>query len=135
MAEIHHANLRLRASKGRAANGNVIPLKSFSAACRNSNFLQNNSPQSGAIGFNWRNRRYWSEISVLSISENQHISLRHRRCSYIVTSMEDIERTRMANSSISRQNVSNNFQSLNILLHDVVILDPISYAQDLVLLS
>ena len=63
------------------------------------------------------------------------ISLRHRRCSYIVTSMEDIERTRMAISSISRQNVSNNFQSLNILLHDVVILDPISYAQDLVLLS
>ena len=72
---------------------------------------------------------------MLSISENQHISLRHRRCSYIVTSMEDIERTRMANSSISRQNVSNNFQSLNILLHDVVILDPISYVQDLVLLS
>ena len=109
------------------------PLAAIRISCRTTHHNREQLDLTGEIGvIGARYRCYqFQKISI--------ISFRHRHCSYIVTSMEDIGTTRMANreeytinSSNSRQNVSNNLQSLNIFL---VILDTTSYAQDLVLLS
>ena len=95
---IHRANSRLRASKGRAANGNVVPLQSFSAPCRNSNFLSEQFTTIGATGeigdTGARDRCCRSQkISI--------ISLRHRRGSCIVISTEDIGTIRVVTFQIT----------------------------------
>ena len=80
------------------ANGKVFPLQSFSAPCRNSNFLSEQFTTIGATGETGEIGDTGARYRCCRSQKISIISLRHRRGSCIVISTEDIGTIRVANS-------------------------------------